>query len=89
MMTMRKRVSSTNDMIDPVCLMKVLSGRKLIISIHNNKNYYFCADACRKVFEENPEKYITLMPPKRKSLWEKYLERLNKATGGKPPKCCH
>jgi len=88
MMTMRKRVSSTNDMIDPVCLMKVLSGRKLIISIHNNKNYYFCADACRKVFEENPEKYITLMPPKRKSLWEKYLELLNKATGGKPPKCC-
>jgi YHS domain-containing protein len=76
-------------MIDPVCLMKVISGRKLITSIHNNKNYYFCADACREVFDENPEKYITLMTPKRKGLWGKYLERLNKVTGGKPPKCCH
>jgi uncharacterized membrane protein len=27
-------------------------------------------------------------PFKRKGLWGRYLDRLNKATGGKPP-CCH
>ena len=35
-----------------------------------------------------PEKYLKSGPTKRKGIWGRYLERLNKATGGKPPSCC-
>jgi len=89
MMTKRKRISSPNETIDPVCQMKVPPGRKHITSTFNQQRYYFCAEACRKSFEEDPGKYLTSMPHKRKGLWGRYLERLNKATGGKPPSCCH
>ena len=88
-MNMKKQIPSNSDIIDPVCLMKVHPGRKLLTYLYNNKNYYFCAETCRKSFADNPKKYLTSIPPKRKGLWGRYLERLNKATGGKPPKCCH
>jgi hypothetical protein len=35
-----------------------------------------------------PYKYLQVKPGKRKGLWRRYLDRLNKATGGRPP-CCH
>ncbi|UCD89382.1 MAG: YHS domain-containing protein [Desulfobacterales bacterium] len=88
-MATNNSISSTNDTVDPVCQMKVPPGRKHITVTHNRKRYYFCAEACRKSFEENPGKYLTSIPAKRKGLWGRYLERLNKATGGKPPSCCH
>ena len=34
-------------------------------------------------------KYSEVNLPKRKGWWKRYLERLNKSTGGKPPDCCH
>ncbi len=89
MMTNRKRISSPNEIIDPVCQMTVSPSRKHITSIFNQQRYYFCAETCRKSFEENPVKYLTSIPDKRKSLWGRYLERLDKAIGGKPPSCCH
>jgi YHS domain-containing protein len=74
--------------VDPVCGMKVDPQSSDIVSTYGKNNYYFCADACRKVFDDNPEKYLTNKPEKPKGFWKRYLKRLNKATGGKPPKCC-
>ena len=37
----------------------------------------------------DPDKYLDRKEPKKKGFWGRYLDRLNKATGGKPPSCCH
>ncbi len=72
---------------DPVCGMKVnINKTNLSITYHESR-YYFCADACREAFEKNPENYLTGKPVKRKGLWGRYLDRLQKSTGGKPMQC--
>ena len=43
--------------IDPVCKMEVDEKRSIKIT-YKNKAYYFCSDACKKTFEENPETFI-------------------------------
>ena len=48
--------------------------------------YYFCAEGCRETFVKHPKKYLE---PKKKGMWGRYLERLEKATGGKAMKCCN
>ena len=84
---MKKETVSPEIFIDPVCLMKVDSGKKGLMFTHRMRTYYFCAESCRKAFEGNPDKYLSTKSPKRKGLWERYLERLNKATGGKSLHC--
>ena len=84
---MKKETVSPEIFIDPVCLMKVDSGNKDLMFTHQMRTYYFCAESCCKAFEGNPDKYLSKKSPKRKGLWGRYLERLNKATGGKPPHC--
>ncbi len=84
---MKKTIRSPEIFIDPVCMMQVASGNKNLMFSHQMRTYYFCAEACRKAFKKNPEKYLKLKVPKRKGLWGRYLERLNKATGGKAPQC--
>jgi YHS domain-containing protein len=74
--------------VDPVHGMKVDPQRSLIVSTYGKNNYDFCADACRKTLDPNPEKHLTDKSEKPKGFWKRYLERLNKTTGGKPPKCC-
>lgn len=86
-MTVKKTTTSPEIFIDPVCLMKVTPGEKNLKFTYRMRSYYFCAEGCRKAFEANPEKYLELKSPKRKGWWARYLERLNKATNGKPPKC--
>jgi len=86
---MKKSTRSSQIYIDPVCFMKVVPRIKNCTFTYQMRTYYFCAEDCRKAFEANPEKYLTQNAPKRKNWWDRYLERLNKATGGKPPKCCH
>ena len=83
----KNTTSSTEIFIDPVCLMKVTPGEKGIGLTYQMRTYYFCAENCRKAFEANPGKYIEAKASKRKGLWGRYLGRLNKVTGGKPPKC--
>lgn len=68
--------------IDPVCGMKVDPSETAIVATHDGCSYYFCADGCRKAFEANPGKYL-----KPKGWWGRYLERLEKATGGKAMTC--
>jgi Cu+-exporting ATPase len=73
--------------VDPVCGMAVEPGVKTIIANINGETYYFCAEGCRQSFEENPQKFLNPRPTKKKGLWGRYLERLEKATGGKSMNC--
>ena len=74
-------------LIDPVCGMAVDPDAKTIISNINGDTYYFCAEGCRQSFEKNPQKFLCPKPAKKKGLWGRYLERLEKASGGKAMKC--
>ena len=78
-----------NKYIDPVCRMNVLNCGSAPTFNYGNKMYYFCAEGCRSAFMTNPEKYLKDKTTKKKGLWARYLDRLNKATGGKPPSCCN
>jgi YHS domain-containing protein len=44
--------------IDPVCKMEVNEKTARIKSTYQGKTYYFCAPACKKAFEEDPDKYL-------------------------------
>ena len=70
--------------IDPVCGMSVDPKTAAAKICHNGVQIYFCADGCRKAFEANPDKFKI---KKRKGFWQRYLDRLNKTTGGHTPSC--
>ena len=80
--------NTTHPFVDTVCRIKVTKGDKVPVFVFQSETYHFCADACRNAFIANPEKYVKSKPSKKKGLWNRYLERLDKITGGKPP-CCH
>ena len=44
--------------IDPVCNMKVDEKKAAATSEYKGKKYYFCSVACKKAFDEKPEKYL-------------------------------
>jgi YHS domain-containing protein len=89
--------------IDPVCGMRVATISQMIISpslraklvtTYEGKDYHFCAEACRRAFEKNPEKYLKRSPIKIKGPqgWlGRYLERMARANseqfGGGAPRC--
>lgn len=76
--------SNEDHAIDPVCQMMVDPATAPARYRHNGVEIYFCAEACKAAFVANPEKYKA---KKRTNWWQRYLDRLNKATGGKPPAC--
>ena len=78
---------STESLIDPVCGMKISPGNPAFVVSYQGRSYYLCAEGCRKAFKMNPQKYLESNTASRKGWWERYLERLNRATGGKPLKC--
>jgi YHS domain-containing protein len=78
---------TTRKGIDPVCGMTVVAGQTDIITIVKGQTFYFCAEGCRKAFEANPQKFLDPKPQKRKGIWGRYMDRLQKATGGKAQKC--
>lgn len=43
---------------DPVCGMEVNVDSSTLRSNYNGTDYYFCAPACKKQFEMNPEQFI-------------------------------
>lgn len=85
---MEKSTSPNQIFIDPVCFMKVAAEKNDFTLTYKMRTYYFCAESCRNAFEANPDKYLESKALKRKGWWSRYLERLNKTTGGKPPECC-
>lgn len=73
-----------NETIDPVCGMSVDPATAAAKTCHNGIQIYFCAKGCKEAFEANPRKFAA---SKKKGIWQRYLDRLNKATGGQPPAC--
>ncbi|MGH7410332.1 MAG: YHS domain-containing protein [Candidatus Methylomirabilis sp.] len=43
---------------DPVCGMMVDEKRAAAITVYQGTTYYFCAQACKRAFEQTPEKFI-------------------------------
>ena len=44
--------------IDPVCKMEVKENEAAATSEYKEKKYYFCNIACKKAFDQDPEKYL-------------------------------
>lgn len=84
---MKAAQKTDNMFIDPVCGMTVAPGTTRLVSNYQGHSYWFCSEGCRGSFETNPTKYLKTKSPKRKGIWGRYLERLNRATNGKPLKC--
>ena len=47
-----------NTVRDSVCGMDVESATAASKSEYKGQTYYFCSPGCKKVFDENPEKYL-------------------------------
>ncbi len=45
---------------DPVCGMKVDEDEAAVTSEHMGKTFYFCAEACKEKFEQDPMKYMKM-----------------------------
>ena len=84
---MNLSAKNNKTVVDPVCGMAVVPGVKEIITTVDGETYYFCAEGCRQSFEENPQNFLNPRPARKKGLWGRYLERLEKATGGKSMNC--
>jgi YHS domain-containing protein len=57
--TIRNTLSWEDAMaIDPVCKMQVDENKSAGTSEYNGKTYYFCAPACKRKFDAEPEKYV-------------------------------
>jgi YHS domain-containing protein len=70
--------------IDPVCGMQVDPATAPARTCYNGIQIYFCAEACKTAFEAEPQNYTQ---SRRKGFWRRYLDRLGKAAGGRPPAC--
>ena len=72
---------------DPVCGMDVIPSTTDITAEIGGDTYYFCAEGCRNAFVKNPQKYLCSAPAKKKGIWGRYLQRLERASGGNAMKC--
>ena len=79
--------TSKKTVVDPVCGMTVDPCSTELMTEYADKKFYFCASGCRKAFEKNPAKYSAGFPGRKKGIWGRYLDRLNKSTDGKAMKC--
>ena len=84
---MKASVSSKKTVVDPVCGMAVDPCKTDISTEYEDEMFYFCAQGCLRTFEKNPGKYKNAKTGKKKGIWRRYLDRLNKSTDGKCMKC--
>ena len=86
---------ATEPVIDPVCGMKVDPNKTDFKASYQGDDYYFCAEACRREFVKNPQRYQEpkpVNPREPKTWWGRYLERVAKANEelfGGSSRCCH
>ena len=71
--------------VDPVCGMAVKPATAPARPGYDGVEIYFCAESCKERFDAKPLKYTGIK--RQQGFWRHYLDRLNKATGGKPPAC--
>jgi YHS domain-containing protein len=76
--------------IDPVCGLQVDPAKTNLSEVVRGHTYYFCTEKCHNEFNKDSTKYLDILNiiKKRKNWWGRYLGRVQKATNGKPPKCC-
>jgi Cu+-exporting ATPase len=43
---------------DPVCGMEVDHGKAAGQSEYQGETYYFCCDACKRQFDQNPKRFL-------------------------------
>ena len=43
---------------DPVCGMQINAHMAAASAIYGGKTYYFCSEACKRMFEESPSTYV-------------------------------
>jgi len=43
---------------DPVCGMEVDKKKAAATLMYGDQTFYFCAEACKRAFEKDPQKYI-------------------------------
>jgi len=92
---MARLATTTEPIIDPVCGMKVDPNKTDLKASYLEKDYWFCAEACRREFMKNPQRYRETKPVNcrgPKTRWGRYLERVAKANEelfGGSPRCCH
>ena len=84
---MKRSITSKKTVVDPVCGMEVDPCNSEMTAEYEDEIFYFCAQGCLRTFEKNPVKYKNGNIPKRKGIWRRYLDRLNKSTDGKAMKC--
>lgn len=46
--------------VDPVCEMKIKKEDAVATVEHGGNTYYFCMEADRAAFVENPQKYVSV-----------------------------
>lgn len=84
---MTHHVQTPAPAIDPVCGRAVDTRQALITTTSGDDIQYFCSDDCRRRYTA-PAQRAAATAQKKKGFWARYLERLNKTTGGKTPPCC-
>jgi YHS domain-containing protein len=43
---------------DPVCGMELEQDEEAAWVVHDGRTYVFCSEACRRVFERDPARYV-------------------------------
>ena len=84
---MKPSITSKKAVVDPVCGMQVDPCKTELTADYEDNRFYFCAEGCLNAFEKNPDKYKNAPSGRKKGLWGRYLDRLNKSTDGKAMKC--
>ena len=51
-------MTSTEQVTDPVCKMKISPADAVDTVEHNGTTYYFCSQDCADSFRESPEDYL-------------------------------
>ncbi len=46
--------------VDPICGMEIDKSEATATSEHMGKTFYFCAQGCKRQFEEDPMKYMKM-----------------------------
>lgn len=75
---------TTAPITDPVCGMTVDAASTKAHTIYKGQNIYFCSQACLQTFLSAPKHYRLT---KKKGVWTRFVERLDKAMKANPPSC--
>jgi Cu+-exporting ATPase len=60
--------------VDPVCGMDVEPEKAAATSEYEGKTYFFCAEMCKKKFNDDPEKYLATTGPKKAGFWARLFK---------------